>query len=172
MLLGFGLNYLYMKPLPEANSRNFSINFPGIYFRAGGEYFVNDTRFIHSEMYMSINKGSMDNGFIKTSRLNYNYGIGWDYRVFKWSLNPGFCFVSVAYQDNISTKTITETRFAPSAGLQFDLMLLDKNRQYLSLFTEAGVMISLNSKWVNQLATGINWKPSFSKPKKEPVSPL
>ncbi|MFM6982534.1 MAG: hypothetical protein ACKOXF_00260 [Chitinophagaceae bacterium] len=172
LLLSFGVSEWYMKPDPGMVLPGYKTSPPGYYYRIGYEFFISDTRFMHTELLMSFNSASMEGGIVKSSRLCYNYGFGLEFGRFKWSLNPGLCYVSLAYQNNISGETLAETRFAPSLGLQADYAFVKTKRQYMSLFTELSVMAHKPSKWVNQLAAGLSWKPVLSKERKAAVSPL
>lgn len=171
-LLSFGLSKWYMKADPRLAAPGFKPLSPGYYFSAGVETVQNMHDLSHMELSMSMNHGSMENGIVKSSRLCYNFGYGKVYGRLKAAWSAGLCYVSLAYQDNISGKTAAETRFAPDLGLQLAYAFVKGPRQYLSCFADMSIMVHTSSKWVNQFSTGISWKPVFGKAPQRAVSPL
>lgn len=172
VVLSFGVTGLYMRPVSDSSVSGFKLKLPGKYYRVSIENYIDPETFIHNDLNLSFIRGSSKYGIFRSSRLNFNYGIGKKYGRIKLAFNPGFCFVSSIYQDNRNGETIAENRFSPSAGLQFDYAIVNSGTRFFSVFTELNFMIHKPLKWVNQLAAGLSWKPVFVRKKKKPVSPF
>ncbi|MDI1234372.1 MAG: hypothetical protein PSX81_08825 [bacterium] len=167
LILSLGASRISMKPAIDSAINGFKLPKPGVYVKLSGESYFNARDFIHVDLNMSINKGVMDNGYLKESRLCFNYGFGRSFKLVKVSISPGLCYSSVGYENTRTKKSIVETRFAPSLGVQTDLIILSSPYRYLGIFIEGSVMFAKPSRWVHQLAIGIAWKPSFRKPEKD-----
>lgn len=163
VIISLGGNAISMKPMSDSAVHELSLNYPGFYVKISGEGYVNERRFTHVDLNMSFNNGKIEDGTMRESRLCLNYGVGWTYDVVKLSINPGLCYSSIGYQNNTLNKSVTETRFAPSLGLQIDMILLQKQHQYVALFVEGSAMLAKSSHAVHQIAFGINWQPGFRK---------
>ncbi len=171
-VFSFGFTGMYMRPVKDTSVSGFNLKLPGKYYRVSIENYIDPETFIHSDLILSFIRGTSKYGIFRSSRLNFNYGIGKKYGRIKLAFNPGFCFVSAIYQDNRTGSTIAENRFSPSAGLQFDYAIVNSGARFFSVFTELNFMIHKPVKWVNQLAIGLSWKPVFTQKTKKPVSPL
>jgi len=167
LILSLGASRISMKPAKDSSIGGFKLPKPGIYVKLSAESYFNFRDFVHVDLNMSINKGIMDNGYMKESRLCFNYGFGRTYKMAKFSISPGLCYSSVGYENTLTKKSIVETRFAPSLGMQADLIIVSSDYRYLGLFVEGSIMFATPSRWVHQLTVGLAWKPSFRKPDKD-----
>jgi hypothetical protein len=164
--LAIGTSLISMQPTEDSSIRNFRMDDPGFYFKLSFEDYIKKRTFRHLDFNMSFNNGTIDGGIAKESRFCINYGIGWDFDGLKFQLSPGFCYSSIGYNNKALDKSFVDTRFAPSLGIQTDLVLIKTNYTYLALFVEGSAMFTNKSQWVQQLAIGINWQPGFRKEKK------
>lgn len=171
LIVFVGASRISLKPAKDSAINAFNMIKPGIYVKFSIENYVNSSNFVHLDLNMSINKGAMENGYWRESRLCFNYGFGRTYRFAKISISPGLCYSSVGYENTLTKKSIAETRFAPSLGLQTDFIILKSDYRYLALFVEASAMFAKPARWVQQLAIGIAWRPSFRKPEKDKYLP-
>lgn len=167
LVISLGASRISMKPAKDSSISGFRLPKPGIYVKLSGESYFNARDFVHVDLNMSINKGVMDNGYLKESRLCFNYGFGRTYNLVKITISPGLCYSSVGYENTLTKKSIIETRFAPSIGIQTDLVIFSSTYRYIGLFVEGSAMLATPSRWVHQVAVGLAWKPSFRKPEKD-----
>ena len=167
LILSLGASRIYMQPAKDSSINGFRLPKPGIYVKLSGESYFNARDFVHVDLNMSINKGVIANGYMKESRLCFNYGFGRTYKIAKFSISPGLCYSSVGYENTLSKKSYIETRFAPSLGVQSDLIIFSSDYRYIGLFVEGSLMLATPSRWVHQVTVGLAWKPSFRKPEKD-----
>ena len=172
LILSLGASRIYMQPAKDSSINGFRLPKPGIYVKLSGESYFNARDFVHVDLNMSINKGVIANGYMKESRLCFNYGFGRTYKIAKFSISPGLCYSSVGYENTLSKKSYIETRFAPSLGVQSDLIIFSSDYRYIGLFVEGSLMFATPSRWVHQVTVGLAWKPSFRKPEKDIYLPL
>ena len=167
LILSLGASRIYMQPAKDSSINGFRLPKSGIYVKLSGESYFNARDFVHVDLNMSINKGVIDNGYMKESRLCFNYGFGRTYKIAKFSISPGLCYSSVGYENTLTKKSYIETRFAPSLGVQSDLIIFSSDYRYIGLFVEGSLMFATPSRWVHQVTVGLAWKPSFRKPEKD-----
>jgi hypothetical protein len=171
IIVSLGANHLFMKAMKDSAIQHFKIHSPGFYIKLSGEDYVSKRNFVHVDLNMSFNQGTIADGTVRATRLCFNYGFGRVYNRVKLILSPGFCYSTVGYHNNAINRSIDESRFAPSLGLQIDFALIKSRYRYLAIFIEGSAMIAKPSRWVQQVALGLNWKPSFKKEDKPIVLP-
>jgi hypothetical protein len=171
LIIHGGVSHLYMTPSKDSSVQGFHLKSPGLYVKLSGETYKNATDFVHFDISLSLNWASMDHGYARVSRMTYSYGIGKTFDRVKFTLSPGLCYSQTGYLNELTGKSVAEARFAPSLGLQTDLVLVNSQYRYLGLFVEGSFMFAVPSRWVHQLSAGISWKPSFRKNDRAPVTP-
>ncbi len=171
IIISFGTSLITLKPVTDSAVHGFSMRSPGLYIKVSGENYKDRHTFVHVDLNMSLNNGTMDNGTVKESRLCFNYGFGKCYDRVKLELTPGLCYSAIAYENKLLGRSLSEGRFAPALAVQTDLILMRSRYRYLAIFVEASAMLTKPSQWVQQLAFGINWKPDFRKEPRKVVLP-